>query len=153
MLGMPGVCAEFERSIIHERVKATLAGARSRRTTLGRTRVIREVEDRVRRLASQGTRRLSLAGCMRSAPAWCSEFSTRRSALTEPLGEPIRPIARRPLKSLQHQPRQQVIERPRVWESNGHDRPNPAVAPYGCQTSTTETLAVAVAGPLWRPET
>ncbi|MBK7794525.1 MAG: recombinase family protein [Betaproteobacteria bacterium] len=55
MLGMPGVCAELERSIIHERVKATLAGARSRRRTLGRTRVIREVEDRVRRLASQGT--------------------------------------------------------------------------------------------------
>jgi DNA invertase Pin-like site-specific DNA recombinase len=61
MFGMLGVFAEFERSIIQERVKAGLARARAKGKTLGRARVNSEVEDRIRRLASQGVGKVKTA--------------------------------------------------------------------------------------------
>ncbi len=61
MFGMLGVFAEFERSIIQERVKAGLARARAKGKTLGRARVNGEVEDRIRKLASQGIGKVKTA--------------------------------------------------------------------------------------------
>ena len=61
MFGMLGVFAEFERSIIQERVKAGLARARAKGKTLGRARVSSEVEDRIRRLTSQGIGKVKTA--------------------------------------------------------------------------------------------
>jgi DNA invertase Pin-like site-specific DNA recombinase len=55
------VFAEFERSIIQERVKAGLARARAKGKTLGRARVNGEVEDRIRKLASQGIGKVKTA--------------------------------------------------------------------------------------------
>ena len=54
MFGMLGVFAEFERTIIQERVKAGLARARARGTTLGRPRTQPKVEAKIRELAAQG---------------------------------------------------------------------------------------------------
>ena len=57
MFGMLGVFAEFERSIIQERVKAGLARARARGKTLGQARVSGAVEDRIRGLPPRGSAR------------------------------------------------------------------------------------------------
>jgi len=54
MFGMLGVFAEFERTIIQERVKAGLARARARGTTLGRPRTEPKVEAKIRDLAALG---------------------------------------------------------------------------------------------------
>jgi len=61
MLGMLGVFAEFERSIIQERVKAGLARARAKGKTLGRARVNGEIEERIRGHASQGIGKVKTA--------------------------------------------------------------------------------------------
>ena len=58
---MLGVFAEFERSIIQERVKAGPARARAKGRTPGRARVSTEVEDRIRGLASQGIGKVKTA--------------------------------------------------------------------------------------------
>src|SRR5439155_9685918 len=54
MFGMLGVFAEFERSIIQERVKAGLARARAKGKTLGRPKADTSIEERIRQLAAQG---------------------------------------------------------------------------------------------------
>jgi DNA invertase Pin-like site-specific DNA recombinase len=59
MFGMLGVFAEFERSIIQERVKAGLARARAKGTTLGRPKADMVIEERIRELAAQGILALS----------------------------------------------------------------------------------------------
>lgn len=51
---MIGVFAEFERSIISERVKAGLARTRSKGTKLGRPRATPETEAEIRQLRSTG---------------------------------------------------------------------------------------------------
>jgi DNA invertase Pin-like site-specific DNA recombinase len=61
MFGMLGVFAEFERSIIQERVKAGLARARAKGKTLGRPRIDTETEDRIRELAAQGMGKVRIA--------------------------------------------------------------------------------------------
>jgi len=50
LFGMLGVFAEFERSLIKERVRAGLARAKERGVTLGRPRVSQELEQRIREL-------------------------------------------------------------------------------------------------------
>src|SRR5207244_4330634 len=54
MFGMLGVFAEFERSIIQERVKAGLARARAEGTTLGRPKTDTKVEQKIRNLTAKG---------------------------------------------------------------------------------------------------
>ncbi len=54
MFGMLGVFAEFERTIIQERVKAGLARARAKGKTLGRPKTGPKVEAKIRELAVQG---------------------------------------------------------------------------------------------------
>ena len=54
MFQMMGVFAEFERSMISERVKAGLERARSNGKTLGRPKVSSEIEDRIRDLRKEG---------------------------------------------------------------------------------------------------
>jgi len=54
MFGMLSVFAEFERSIIRERVNAGLARARSKGVTLGRKPVKPSVEARIRELRATG---------------------------------------------------------------------------------------------------
>jgi len=54
MFGMLGVFAEFERTIIQERVKAGLARARAKGKVLGRPRTDPKVETKIRTLAAQG---------------------------------------------------------------------------------------------------
>lgn len=54
MFGMLGVFAEFERSIIQERVKAGLARARAKGKTLGRPRTDAKIEAKIRALAANG---------------------------------------------------------------------------------------------------
>ena len=54
MFQMIGVFAEFERSIISERVKAGLARTKSKGTKLGRPRATPETEAEIRRLRSTG---------------------------------------------------------------------------------------------------
>jgi DNA invertase Pin-like site-specific DNA recombinase len=54
MFGMLGAFAEFERTIIQERVKAGLARARAKGTTLGRPRTEPKVEAKIRNLAALG---------------------------------------------------------------------------------------------------
>jgi len=49
---MLGVFAEFERSIIQERVRSGLARARAKGKTLGRPRIDAEVEAEIRKLAA-----------------------------------------------------------------------------------------------------
>jgi DNA invertase Pin-like site-specific DNA recombinase len=61
MFGMLGVFAEFERSIIQERVKAGLARARAKGKTLGRPKADAAVEDRIRELAGQGMGKVKIA--------------------------------------------------------------------------------------------
>jgi DNA invertase Pin-like site-specific DNA recombinase len=54
MFGMLGVFAEFERSMIRERVNAGLARARANGVVLGRKRTRASVEERIRELKAQG---------------------------------------------------------------------------------------------------
>jgi DNA invertase Pin-like site-specific DNA recombinase len=61
MFGMLGVFAEFERSIIQERVKAGLARARAKGTTLGRPKADMVIEERIRELAAQGMGKVKIA--------------------------------------------------------------------------------------------
>jgi DNA invertase Pin-like site-specific DNA recombinase len=58
---MCGVFAEFERSMIQERVKAGIARARANGTALGRPRVSNEVEERIRELRASGRGIVSIA--------------------------------------------------------------------------------------------
>ena len=52
---MMGVFAEFERSMISERVKSGLARAKSNGKTLGRPKVSSDIEDQINALRDQGT--------------------------------------------------------------------------------------------------
>jgi DNA invertase Pin-like site-specific DNA recombinase len=61
MFGMLGVFAEFERSIIQDRVKAGLARARAKGTRLGRPKASAVVEERIRELAAQGIGKVKIA--------------------------------------------------------------------------------------------
>jgi len=61
MFGMLAVFAEFERTIIQERVRAGLARARAKGRVLGRPRTAPEVETRIRELAAQGMGKLKIA--------------------------------------------------------------------------------------------
>jgi DNA invertase Pin-like site-specific DNA recombinase len=61
MFGMLGVFAEFERTIIQERVKAGLARARAKGTTLGRPRTALKVEQKIRDLAAKGVGKVKIA--------------------------------------------------------------------------------------------
>jgi DNA invertase Pin-like site-specific DNA recombinase len=54
MFGMLGVFAEFERSMIQDRVRAGLARARAKGKTLGRPRIDADIEAKVRELAAGG---------------------------------------------------------------------------------------------------
>ena len=54
MFQMMGVFAEFERSMISERVKAGLARARSNGKQLGRPKVSSDIEDQINALRDQG---------------------------------------------------------------------------------------------------
>ena len=70
MFGMLGVFAEFERSIIQERVRSGLARARKHGTrsgnAIGRPRVDDDTEERIRDLAADGMGKLKIArevGC------------------------------------------------------------------------------------------
>jgi DNA invertase Pin-like site-specific DNA recombinase len=54
MFQMMGVFAEFERSMISERVKSGLARAKSNGKTLGRPKVSDEIEDQILELREQG---------------------------------------------------------------------------------------------------
>ena len=58
---MLGVFAEFERTMIVERVNAGLARARAKGVTLGRPRTAPAVEARIRKLAAQGMGKLKIA--------------------------------------------------------------------------------------------
>jgi DNA invertase Pin-like site-specific DNA recombinase len=60
-LQMAGVFAEFERSIIVERIHAGLARARAKGKTLGRKRVDARVEERIRALRAKGLGKLKIA--------------------------------------------------------------------------------------------
>lgn len=61
MFGMLGVFAEFERSIIQERVKAGLARARAKGRTLGRPKAEPGIEARIREMAAQGMGKVRIA--------------------------------------------------------------------------------------------
>lgn len=61
MFGMLGVFAEFERSIIQERVRAGLARARAKGKVLGRPRTDHRVEAKIRTLAAQGMGKVKIA--------------------------------------------------------------------------------------------
>ena len=61
MFGMLSVFAEFERSIIRERVNAGLARARAKGTTLGRPRTDPKVEQEIRSLAAKGVGKVKIA--------------------------------------------------------------------------------------------
>jgi DNA invertase Pin-like site-specific DNA recombinase len=54
MFHVTGAFAEFERSLIRERVNAGLARARAKGTRLGRRPVKASVEERIRELRSEG---------------------------------------------------------------------------------------------------
>src|SRR5437667_11732459 len=60
MFGMLGVFAEFERTIIQERVKAGLARARAKGTTLGRPKTGPEIEQKIRNLAAKGVGKVKI---------------------------------------------------------------------------------------------
>lgn len=60
-LQMAGVFAEFERSLIVERVHAGLARARAQGKRLGRKRVAESVERRIRELRAKGLGKLKIA--------------------------------------------------------------------------------------------
>jgi DNA invertase Pin-like site-specific DNA recombinase len=61
MFGMLGVFAEFERSIIQERVKSGLARARAKGRTLGRPKAGAVIEERIRELAARGMGKVKIA--------------------------------------------------------------------------------------------
>ena len=61
MFGMLGVFAEFEGSIIQERVKAGLARARAKGRLLGRLKANASIEERIRVLAAQGMGKVKIA--------------------------------------------------------------------------------------------
>ena len=61
MFQMMGVFAEFERSMISERVKSGLARAKNNGKTLGRPKVSDEVEGQIRELRSEGKGILAIA--------------------------------------------------------------------------------------------
>jgi DNA invertase Pin-like site-specific DNA recombinase len=61
MFQMLGVFAEFERSIIQERVRAGLARARSEGKTLGRPKIAADVETAIRATLAAGTGMLKAA--------------------------------------------------------------------------------------------
>ncbi len=61
MFGMLGVFAEFERSIIQERVRSGLARARAKGVILGRPKVSIAIETRIRELAAGGAGKLKTA--------------------------------------------------------------------------------------------
>jgi DNA invertase Pin-like site-specific DNA recombinase len=70
LFGMLGVFAEFERSMIQERVRAGMAKARAKGTRsgnpIGRPTVMSDIEDRIRELRTQGLGILKIAktaGC------------------------------------------------------------------------------------------
>ena len=65
MFGMLGVFAEFERSIIRERVNAGLARARAKGITLGRPKTGAKVEAKIRELAAQGMGKGKIARTLR----------------------------------------------------------------------------------------
>ena len=66
MLGMAAVFAEFERSVIIERINAGLARARAQGKKLGRpTSVTRRTEQRIRRMRAAGTGKLKIARTLR----------------------------------------------------------------------------------------
>ena len=54
MYQMLGVFAEFERSMIRERVNAGLARAKAKGVKLGRRRIARQLEERIRVLRTEG---------------------------------------------------------------------------------------------------
>jgi DNA invertase Pin-like site-specific DNA recombinase len=54
MFQMCGVFAEFERSMIRERVNAGLARAKEKGVTLGRPKTASKIEDRIRELRADG---------------------------------------------------------------------------------------------------
>ena len=62
---MCGVFAEFERSMIQERVKAGLARAKAAGKTLGRPKVSAKVEAQVRALHANGVGKVRLAKQLR----------------------------------------------------------------------------------------
>ncbi|MFC7050705.1 recombinase family protein [Emcibacter nanhaiensis] len=62
MFQMCGVFAEFERSMIQERVKAGLDRAKANGTTLGRPRINQEKEARIIQLREQGASFRKIAG-------------------------------------------------------------------------------------------
>ena len=49
MFQMMGVFAEFERAIVHERVRAGLSAPRAGQKRLGRPRIAPEMEERIRK--------------------------------------------------------------------------------------------------------
>jgi len=61
MFGMLGVFAEFERTIIQERVKAGLARARAKGTALGRPKTDAKIEQQIRNLAANGVGKVKIA--------------------------------------------------------------------------------------------
>jgi DNA invertase Pin-like site-specific DNA recombinase len=61
MLSMCGVFAEFERSIIVERINAGLARARAQGKELGRPRVADRTETEIRKMLAKGTGKLKIA--------------------------------------------------------------------------------------------
>ena len=61
MFGLLGVFAEFERTIIQERVKAGLARARAKGTTLGRPKTNAKIEQQIRTLAAKGVGKVKIA--------------------------------------------------------------------------------------------
>jgi DNA invertase Pin-like site-specific DNA recombinase len=65
MFGMLGVFAEFERTIIQERVKAGLARARAKGTTLGRPKTNAKIEQQIRNLAAKGVGKVKIARMLR----------------------------------------------------------------------------------------
>jgi DNA invertase Pin-like site-specific DNA recombinase len=62
---MMGVCAEFEREMIRERVNAGLARARAEGKTLGRPKVTPEIEKAIRAARAQGMGMLKIARAVR----------------------------------------------------------------------------------------
>jgi DNA invertase Pin-like site-specific DNA recombinase len=65
MLGMCSVFAEFERSIMVERINAGLARARAQGKTLGRPRVSADTERDIRKMRAKGTGLCKIARTLR----------------------------------------------------------------------------------------
>jgi len=78
---MCGVFAEFERSIIRERINAGLAGARSNRKRLGRPKVDESVEQAIRVALSRGDKGIrKIAGEMGVGVSVMQRVKLERSA-------------------------------------------------------------------------